>query len=85
MNREFPREVKIDINLFMDICRYMKCDDEMTSEEKKELEKRICEQLDFKMDKLIMHALFTRYRQGVTEDERKQALKEFLSHRQTPA
>ena len=85
MTKEFPREVKIDIYLFIDICRLINCNDELAPEEKKALEKRISEQLDIKIDKLISHALYTKYKKSITEEERNQALKDFLANRQTPA
>lgn len=72
------KQVQIPMELFLDICLYFKehwSDSYQTEDIKR--------QLDDKLDKMISHLLFSKYKRAATPEEREQARREYLEHRGT--
>ena len=70
------KQVQIDIELFCDLYEYF-CENHAEGDVTSDIWKA----LDDKMDKLIAHALFTKYKRAATPSEREAARKEYLKHR----
>ena len=68
------RQVQIPENLMAKLISYFLILDQPTEE----LHEAIVKQLDQKVDSLINHDLYTKYKTGATEQEREKARKEYL-------
>lgn len=71
------RNVQISQELFMQLLRYHLVEDERCEQEiKQELEK--------KLDRMVLHELYGKFKTALTEEEREQARKEYLDKRGVP-
>ena len=69
--------VQIPMELFSQLCRYHLCGQNTWEDD---LNQPIERGLRDKLDKLIAHDLYTRYKNGATDQEREQARQEYLDH-----
>ena len=72
------RNIQIPSDLFFDICDYF------FNEQDENLADDIRGQLDTKIDKLVNHELFSRYKTAPTGVERERARQEYLDRRGVP-
>ena len=72
------RNIQIPSDLFFDICDYF------FKEQDENLADDIRGQLDTKIDKLVNHELFSRYKTAPTGVERERARQEYLDRRGVP-
>ena len=70
------KKVQIDYELFLSIAKYFAIQDENY---KKELEEIIVKEVNEKLDKLVLHDLYTKSKQAPTNEEREQARQEYLN------
>ncbi len=70
------KNVQIESDLFIALLDYFN-DPESNAYMSEEIRKK----LDDKLDKLMNHELFTKYKRATTADEREQARKEYLEQR----
>ena len=68
-----PKNVQIPSDLFFDICDYF------FKEQEDDLADDIRKQLNLKVDKLINHELFSKYKTAPTGAEREKARQEYLN------
>lgn len=73
-----PKNVQIPSDLFFDICDYF------FKEQEDDLADDIRKQLNLKVDKLINHELFSKYKTAPTGAEREKARQEYLNRRGIP-
>lgn len=72
------KNVQIPTDLFFDICDYF------FKEQEDSLADDIRAELNLKIDKLVNHELFSRYKTAPTVAEREKARQEYLDHRGIP-
>lgn len=72
------KNVQIPSDLFFDICDYF------FKEQEDDLADDIRKQLNLKVDKLINHELFSKYKTAPTGAEREKARQEYLNRRGIP-
>lgn len=73
-----PKNVQIPTDLFFDLCDYF------FKEQEDSLADDIRAELNLKIDKLINHELFSRYKTAPTGAEREKARQEYLDRRGIP-
>lgn len=73
-----PKNVQIPTDLFFDICDYF------FKEQEDSLADDIRAELNLKIDKLVNHELFSRYKTAPTGAEREKARREYLDRRGIP-
>ena len=69
------KNLQIDYELFLKIAKYFNIKDKKYREE---LEEEIIKQINEKIDKLVLHELYTKSKQAITSEEREQARQEYL-------
>lgn len=72
------KNIQIPSDLFFDICDYF------FKEQEDDLADDIRKQLNLKVDKLINHELFSKYKTAPTGAEREKARQEYLNRRGIP-
>lgn len=70
------KNVQIESELFIMLINYFN-----NSENNNYMSEEIKKKLNDKLDKLLNHELFTKYKRATTADEREQARKEYLKQR----
>lgn len=71
------RNVQISQELFMQLLRFHLIEDESC-------ERKIKQELEKKLDRMIMRDLYGKTKTAITEEEREQARKEYLDRRGVP-
>jgi len=72
------KNILISEGLFVKLVKFFLLEDDAPKKE-------ISEYLEQKLNQLVMHDLYSKYKTGVTEDERKKAIDEYLDRRGVPA
>ena len=72
------KKIQINYELFLNIAKYFTIQDEHY---KKELEEIIVKEINEKLDKLVLHELYTKSKQAPTDEEKKKAKEEYLSRK----
>lgn len=68
------KNVQISYDLFRELILYhLACDDSGTE--------KICQGLERKLDAMVQHELYAKYKTAPTEEEREKARKEYLDRR----
>lgn len=71
------KNVQISYDLFRELLLYhLACDDSGVDE--------ICQGLERKLDAMVRHELYAKYKTAPTEEEREKARKEYLDRRGVP-
>ena len=74
------RNVQIPYDLFLDICKMVLIiDDKEMETEKTKLAKKIKPQLKEKLDKIVMHDIYTKSKHG-TKEEKEEAKREYMRY-----
>lgn len=69
------KNIQIPQSLFYDLIRYF-----VFNNEDPDVYKRICDEINKKVDKIVAHNLFTAYKTATSPVERENARKEYLDH-----
>jgi len=72
------KNILISEELFVKLLKFFLLEDDAPKKE-------ISEYLEQKLNQLVMHDLYSKYKTGATEDERKKAIEAYLDLRGVPA
>lgn len=71
------KNIQIPMSLFIDMIKLIK-DDELSQQERVLLESIVIPQIDEKLDRIISHENFSKYKSATTSDDKEKLLQEYL-------
>ena len=71
------KNIQIPMNLFINMVRLIK-DDELSQQERVLLESIVIPQVDDKLDRIISHENFSKYKSNTNPDDKDKLLREYL-------
>ncbi len=79
LSTQMKKNIQISYELFLNIAKYFTIQE--NEQYKKELEEIIVKEVNEKIDKLVLHDLYTQSKQAPTDEEKKKAKEEYLSRK----
>lgn len=70
--------IRLDLRLFLNMVNLIKFGDEMSEEERKNLESIVIPQIEEKLDKTINRINYTRCMEATTSEDKQRFMKEYL-------
>ena len=77
LSTTMKKNIQISYELFLNIAKYFTIQE--NEQYKKELEEIIVREINEKLDKLVLHELYTKSKQAPTIEEKEQARQEYLN------
>ena len=71
------KNIQIPMSLFIDMIKLIK-DDELSKRERVLIESIVVPQIDDKLERIIAHENFSKYKSATTSDDKEKLLKEYL-------
>ena len=71
------KNIQIPMSLFIDMIKLIK-DDELSQQERVLLESIVIPQIDEKLDRIISHENFSKYKSNTNPDDKEKLLREYL-------
>lgn len=71
------KNIQIPMNLFINMVRLIK-DDELTQQERVLIESIVVPQIDYKLERIIAHENFSKYKSNTNPDDKEKLLREYL-------
>lgn len=78
LSTQMKKNIQISYELFLNVAKYFMIQNE---NHKKELEEVIVKEINKKIDKLILHDLYTQSKQAPTNQEREKAKQDYLNQK----
>ena len=79
LSTTMKKNIQISYELFLNIAKYFTIKE--NENYKRELEEIIVKEINEKLDKLVLHDIYTKSKQAPTDEERKKAKEEYLTQK----